>query len=213
MDAEILGTTRRMLHGVAELVLAGPQHRESGTIQLRVVEGGFGTVRTPELRVSGTELVAGDRVIPLNGATCEELATAVGMEAGAPQGLYKDGSGVSPDDALDVDAEAAAYIEEAFARGDAALRRLAPDETPVLWPEHFDAAITLDKVNYGVSPGDSYLGEPYAYAGPWEPRQGDFWNAPFGVTRPVRELPGVTALHDFFMEAKERAAYDPARRA
>jgi hypothetical protein len=82
----------------------------------------------------------------------------------------------------------------------------------VLWPEHFDLGLTLDEVNYGISPGDGFLGEPYAYAGPWKPRQGAFWNAPFGAARPVRLLPGATALHDFFMEARDRAARDPARR-
>ncbi|MVZ99593.1 hypothetical protein F8568_004230 [Actinomadura sp. LD22] len=212
VDPDALGTTRRSLHGVAELLLAGPQHRESGTIRLRVAEGGFGTVRAPRLRVAGAELVAGGRAIPLDGTTCLELAAAAGIEAGAPQGVYKDGSGVGPDETLGVDAGAAAHIAECFARGHEALVRFAPGAAPVLWPEHFDLALTLDEVNYGVSPGDGFLGEPYAYAGPWEPRQGAFWNAPFGAARPVRLLPGATALHDFFMEARDRAARDPARR-
>ncbi|QKG26906.1 hypothetical protein [Actinomadura verrucosospora] len=212
VDPEILRTTRRSLHGAAELLLAGPQYRESGTIRLRVLADGFATVSAPVLRVAGAELVAGDRTIPLNGATCGELATAADVEAGAPQGLYKDGSGVGADETLDVDAGAAAHLEECFARGNEALVRLAPDVAPVLWPEHFDLAITLDEVNYGISPGDDFLGEPYAYAGPWEPRQGAFWNASVGAARPVRLLPGATALHDFFMEARDRAAHDPARR-
>jgi hypothetical protein len=72
----------------------------------------------------------------------------------------------------------------------------------VLWPEHFDVAITLDEVNYGASPGDGYLGEPYAYVGPFEPREGEFWNAPFGAARPLRELDGeITA---FFRAGRER---------
>jgi hypothetical protein len=212
VDPETLRTTRRSLHGVAELLLAGPQYRASGTIRLRVMAGGFGTVETPELRVDGAELVAGDRVIPLNGATYGELAAAAGIEAGAPEGLYKDGSGIGTEETLEVDAGAAAYIEECYARGHQALARFAPAITPVLWPEHFDLAVTLDEVNYGVSAGDGHLDEPYAYAGPWEPRQGAFWNASFGASRPVRLLPGATALHDFFMEARDRAATDPARR-
>ncbi|MFD0687203.1 hypothetical protein [Actinomadura fibrosa] len=212
VDPRSLETTRRSLHGVAELVLAGPQYRESGTIRLEVVPGGFGTTKAPELRVSGTELVAGDREMPLNGTTCRELATAAGVEAGAAEGLYKDGSGVEPDDKLGVDAGAASFFQECFGRGQEALVRFAPDMTPVLWPEHFDLSLTLDEVNYGVSLGDSYLGEPYAYAGPWEPRQGAFWNASFGATRPVRLLPGATALHDFFREARDRASHDPVRR-
>jgi hypothetical protein len=41
--------TRQSLHGVAELVLAGPQYRQSGTIRLRAVPGGFAPagVRAP----------------------------------------------------------------------------------------------------------------------------------------------------------------------
>lgn len=212
LDPETLGTTRRSLHGVAELVLAGAQYRQSGTIRLRVVQGGFGTVQEPELRVNGTELAAGDREIPLNGATCRQLAAAAGIDVMAAEDLYQDGSGVGWDETLGVDAEAAHFIEQSFERGHEALTRFAPGTTPVLWPEHFDLGIGLDEVNYGLSPGDTYLGEPYAYAGPWEPRQGSFWNASFGAARPARLLPGATALHDFFMEARDRAAHDPVRR-
>jgi len=43
MDERSLAVTRRSLHGVAELVLAGPQHGRGGGIRLRVVPGGFGT--------------------------------------------------------------------------------------------------------------------------------------------------------------------------
>lgn len=211
VDRETLVTARRSLHAVAELVLAGPQYRQSGTIRLKVVQGGFGTVRPPDLRVDGTELVAGDREIPLNGATCRELAAAAGIDAGAAEDLYKGGCRVALDETLGVDAEAAQYIEECFGRGHEALTRFAPESTPVLWPEHFDLGINLNEVNYGVSPGDALLEEPYAYAGPWEPRQGSFWNASFGAARPVRLLPGATALHDFFMEARDRAAHDQVR--
>jgi hypothetical protein len=212
MDTEsTLDTTRRALHGVAELLLAGPQYRQSKTIRLAPRPGGFGTISAPDLHVKGTELVAGDRVIPLNGTTVRELAAAADVEPGAPEGLYKDGSGVGLDDVLGVDAGAAEKIAQGFAWGDQALRRLAADETPVLWPEHFDLGITVDEVNYGVSPGDGYLGEPYAYAGPWQPRVGTFWNAPFGAARPLRLIPGSTALYDFFMEAKARVESDTPR--
>ncbi|WP_207400874.1 hypothetical protein [Actinomadura roseirufa] len=212
MNREDLASTRRSLHGVAEWVLAGPQYRESGSIELGVVAGGFGTVRSPDLRVVGTELVAGDREIPLNGATCRELAAAAGVEAGGVQDLYNDGSGVGPDDVLSVDVPTAARIADGFGRAQEALVRFAPDVAPVLWPEHFDLAITVDEINYGVSPGDTYLGEPYAYAGPWEAREGQFWNAPFGAARPVRLLAG-DALYAFFEKAKERASIDPPRQS
>jgi len=212
MDTEAtLAGTRRALHGVAELLLAGPQYRESETIRLSPRPGGFGTISAPSLHVDGTDLVAGDQVIPLNGTTYRKLAAAVGVDPGAPEGLYEDGSRVHVDDVIGVDADAAEQIARGFAWGDEALRRLATDLTPVLWPEHFDLGITFDEVNYGVSPGDDYLGEPYAYAGPWQPRVGTFWNAPFGAARPLRVIPGSTALYDFFMEARTRVGSDPLR--
>jgi hypothetical protein len=69
----------------------------------------------------------------------------------------------------------------------------------VLWPEHFDLGVTVAEVNYGVSPGDSFLEVPYAYVGPWslDDVQGDFWNAPFGAARPVA---GLADLGGFFAE-------------
>jgi hypothetical protein len=73
---------------------------------------------------------------------------------------------------------------------------------PVLWPEHFDLAVTVDEVNYGVSPGDTYLDEPYAYVGPWQARTGPFWNAPFGAARPLSELGDADAVAGFFTEAR-----------
>jgi hypothetical protein len=67
MDQQTLGRTRRALHGVAELVLAGPQYTESREIRLRVTPGGFGTVTTPDLRVAGLELVSTTGRVPLAG--------------------------------------------------------------------------------------------------------------------------------------------------
>jgi hypothetical protein len=204
-DPAVTVATRRCLHGVAELVLAGPQYRTSGTIRLRVVPGGFGTIKEPELRVDGDQLMAGAQRVGLTGTTYAALGAAVGVEVGAPEGLYHDGSGVSPDEPVEVDATAAAYLASSLAFGDEALRRFAPDAGPVLWPEHFDLGISMDEVNYGVSPGDSYLGEPYAYVGPFVRRAGEFWNAPFGAARPLREFADVDALAGFFAEGRDRA--------
>ena len=93
-----------------------------------------------------------------------------------------------------------------FARGDQALRVLAPAEHPVLWPEHFDLAIQLDEVNYGISAGDAGHQQPYAYIGPWTPRTGEFWNAPFGALRAADELPDADAVAAFFTEGRVAAA-------
>jgi hypothetical protein len=191
--------TRRSLHGVAELLLAGPQYAASGSIELRAVPGGFATVAAPDLRVEGAVLVQGSTRLRLDGRTCAELAGELGLTASSP-GVYDDGPGVEPGERLAVDEEAAAAVAQAFAWGDAALRGLAPEERPVLWPEHFDIAVTVAQVNYGVSPGDSGIDEPYAYVGPWTPVAGEFWNAPFGAARPLRELGSADAVLRFFRQ-------------
>ena len=198
-----LTVTRRGWHAVAELVLAGPQHRRAGTIRLRVAPGGFATTREPVLAVVGADLVAGAVRLALDGRTCAELAAAAGVDVGAPAGLYQDGSRVEPDEPLRVDPEAAARLADALALGDAALRRFAPRETPVLWPEHFDLGVAVAEVNYGVSTGDGYLDEPYAYVAPWKPREGPFWNAPFGAVRSLRDLSGAGAVAAFFADGRE----------
>ncbi len=207
MDTRTLSTTRTALHAVAEALLAGPQHRAAGTIRLRPTPGGFGQVKGP-WRVEGTDLVgsadgAGVRV-PLTG-TIAEVAAAAGIEAGAPT-VYGDHADLADDAPLTVDAAAAALLADWYARGDAAMRALAPGEEPVLWPEHFDLGIALDEVNYGISPGDGGHEAPYAYVGPWTQRSGAFWNAPFGALRAAADLPDADAVAGFFAEGRAAAA-------
>jgi hypothetical protein len=224
VDTQTLTTTRRSLHGVAELLLAGPEHRAIGRIRLQVAPGGFRTLELPgspsRVAVEGTELLVvaatGDVLRLALGGTIRQLAAAAGVEAGAPQGVYHDGSGVGLDDEVAVDAAAAATIETALGLGDEALRRLAAahgrtgdDAAPVLWPEHFDVGVTLDEVNYGVSPGDAGIAEPYAYVGPWQKRTGEFWDQPFGSARTVLELGDADALLDYFETGFARALEDP----
>src|SRR5688572_7201369 len=69
-----LAATRRAWHAVAELVLAGPQHRLAGTIRLTVAPDGFATIREPTLAVAGTDLVAGGRRFAIDGTTGADLA-------------------------------------------------------------------------------------------------------------------------------------------
>ncbi|HET6165910.1 MAG TPA: hypothetical protein VFE07_03720 [Marmoricola sp.] len=195
--------TRRSLHGVAELLLAGPQHAACGKITLRTVAGGFGTTHTPDLRVEGGSLVAGDRRADIDARTPRDLGEELGIVPRTLDDVYSDGSGVGLDDRLEVRAADAARLAAAFAVGDAALRAVAPDITPVLWPEHFDIGISVGEVNYGVSPGDTTIRGPYMYVGPWQPPPvDDFWNQPFGV---ARELPESTEdVVAFFEEARTR---------
>ena len=204
MDEQVLVATRRSLHAVAELLLAGPQHRGQGTIRLRVTEGGFGQVKG-ELRVAGVELVTGSGRVPLSG-TIATIAAAAGVEHGVPEGLYGDHAELGADDELAVDPAAAALLAGWFARGDAGLRAFAADTEPVIWPEHFDLAVTSGEVNYGVSPGDAGHPGPYAYVGPWTPRSGPFWNASFGALRSADELPDADAVAAFFTAGRAAAA-------
>ncbi|HET7399736.1 MAG TPA: hypothetical protein VFJ94_14560 [Intrasporangium sp.] len=200
------GDTRRALHGVAELVLAGPQWRTSGTIRLRVTPGGFGTVAEPDVRVDGAVLVRGDRRVPIEGRSASALAEAVGLVVATLTQVYPGGSGVTVDEPLTADPVAAQHLSSCFAAGETALRRLAPHEVPVLWPEHFDVGVTVDAVNYGVSPGDSLVPEPYAYVGPHRPRTGDFWNQPFGAATPLGPVPDAEAVLAFFLAGRAAAA-------
>jgi hypothetical protein len=198
-----------MLHGAAELLLAGPQHRAQGTIRLRVDAVGIATTAGPDRHIDGGTLVAGDRRIRLAGTTYAGAGAAAGIEAGAPAGVYHEGSGLAPEDPVDIDPVAGAYLVDRLALGDRALRRFAPDLVPVLWPEHFDVGIVADEVNYGVSPGDATIPEPYAYVGPWQPRTGPFWNVPFGAAVPLRDLPDDAAVAAFFAQGRDQARQDP----
>jgi hypothetical protein len=205
-----LADTRRALHGVAELLVAGPQHRATGTMRLAVRPGGFGTTRPYEdvelVAVDGTELVVvrdAPLRLPLTGS-CASLGAAAGLEVGGLAGAYADSSGVTPDEPLAVDPAAAELLAAAWATGDAALRALGgpAGPEPVLWPEHFDVAVTIDAVNYGVSPGDAHLAEPYAYVGPHTPSTGPFWNAPFGAAQPLAALGGEAEVLAFFAQGR-----------
>ena len=196
-----LETTRLSLHAVAELVLAGPQYEKSGTIKLQPTPGGFGTIRAPRACVEGTALVVEDRTVPLDGRTVAELATDAGLDTRPLDHLYSGGCGLTAEHRLSVAAACAAEIAEGFRRGDEALAELEPDAERVLWPEHFDVGISVGEVNYGVSPGDSTIPEPYAYVGPWSPADfaGRFWNVSFGAARPLRD---VADLYGFFAEGR-----------
>jgi hypothetical protein len=207
MGDDDLAVTRRSLHGVAELVLAGPQYRATGKLRLGVVPGGFATILAPGLRVDGGQ-VAGPAgaAVAIDGRTPRALGAELGVAAGRPEGAYEGGSGVDPDETLSLDAVRAGVILGALALGHDALVAFAPAETPVLWPEHFDVAIRVRDMNFGVSPGDGFIAEPYAYVGVASAPAGDsFWNAPFGAAVPLRDLPDALAVVGFFAEGRERA--------
>lgn len=222
--------TRRSLHGVAELLLAGPSFREAERVRLTVEPHGFVTVDMDgpirRLHLRGTDLVVdpgsdeggtegqhAHHHIALAG-TFAEVARTAGITAGAPEDLYTDHADVGIDDEIVLIPGDVQAIIDWFVTGDAALRTFARTfaregataPEPVLWPEHFDVALTIDEVNYGVSAGDDEIDEPYAYVGPWVHRSGAFWNKPFGAARTAVELGGdIDSLVEFYREGRAAA--------
>jgi hypothetical protein len=196
VDTATLAVTRRSVHGLAEHVLAATEHRAVNRIRLAVRDGALTTLELPgpverlELTGAGVVRRPDGLTVPYRGSF-GDLAAALGVRFGLEDAPYHLASGVQADDPIEIDPLALATVLGAWVVGDAALRGFAPDQDPVVWPEHLDVAITLDEVNYGVSPGDESVDEPYAYVGPHQPRQGEFWNASFGAARPLTSLAGA----------------------
>lgn len=201
-DLALLVATRQRLHGIAECLMAGPQRRAGGRFTLRVTPGGFATTGAPALRVDGTDLVVDEsRRVGIAG-TFAEMAEALGVEFGAPPDAYPDGSEASPGDDTSLDAASARLIHDWYLMADAALRVLAPRQTPILWPEHFDVAIVLNGSSYGASPGDAFQATPYAYVSSTEHGASDFWNAPFGAIRSHQQMLKIDDLVAFWRAAQ-----------
>jgi hypothetical protein len=202
--------TRRQLRQVAESLIAGPQYRAAGTIRLAVRPDGFTGVAI-SLAVHGTDLVFGAGSVPLAGPAAG-IAAAAGVEMGAPDGVYQIVDPLSPDAELKLYPTAAEWLSRAHYAGGHALKQILPEQHPVLWPEHFDVAVTQDEVNYGVSAGDEAHPTPYAYIGPWRQRSGPFWNASFGALYPLDPACDVDALTsqiaDFFERGRKEARSD-----
>jgi hypothetical protein len=202
IDQATLAVTRRRLHGIGECLMAGPQRRAGGRFTLRVTPGGFATTGGPALRLDGADLLVDEtRRVPVAG-TFSDLADALGVDFGAPPDGYPDGSEVAPDDDTALDAAAVSLIQEWYVLGDAALRVMAPRQTPILWPEHFDVAILLDDTSYGVSPGDALHAAPYAYVSNSDHGASEFWNAPFGAIRSHEQMRSVDDLVIFWSAAQ-----------
>ncbi len=199
--------THDALHAVAEHVLAPARYRAEGRIGLRATPGGFGTPRfgaDEQLRVDGVVLVHArgpvERRTPLT--TLAEAAAFAGVPLGAPSEVYTPMTPADPDRVLALDDDAARVLAAWFDLGARSLEALctefgAQSPSPVqLWPEHFDLGTDLGdkeagtRANYGASPGDDTLAEPYLYVGPWDParRVGAFAAHPFGAAMTYEEL-------------------------
>ncbi|HET9945927.1 MAG TPA: hypothetical protein VFR56_09755 [Actinomycetes bacterium] len=211
---DVLVATRDSLHRAAEHLLAAARKRSTGEITLVPSPGG---VRTPPLadgtvvELDGGDVVvrgpAADRRAPLT--TLAGTAEALGLEAGFPWTKHPPGTDFDPDAPLTVDPAAAAALARWFAVGQQALEVLAAEipaedpSEPLVFPEHFDLGLTAGRVNYGFSPGDAAVPQPYVYVGPHDPLAGDpFWNAPFGAYRTWDEVGDPAQALAFFREAR-----------
>ncbi len=214
-----LAATRAGWHRVAEHILASALYRATGEIGLVPSPGGF---RTPSfgtdarfLAVDGAELVvsgaAGTRRTPLT--TVRAVAEFAGVTPGAPAEVYEPATPLDLDEPLMIEPDAARLLAEWYGLGAQALSRFAaeiPGDKPgpaVLWPEHFDVGITAAAINYGASPGDDHVADPYLYVGPHDGRPpGDpaFWNAPSGAVRTFRQVGTVAEAAAFFRDGRAR---------
>ena len=131
------------------------------------------------------------------------LGEMAGVKARDLRDVYSGAPAVGIDDDIVGELTDAKLIYDAWSAGAAAMAQWAPDVTPVIWPEHLDIAIAVDEVSYGVSPGDDYCVGPYAYVGPFTPRTGEFWNAPFGALLELGERPDAVAILDFFRAGRQ----------
>ena len=201
-DPAVLAATRRRLHGIGECLMAGPQRRAGGRFTLRVTPGGFATTGGPALRLEGTDVVVDESRRVAVAGKFSELAESLGVDFGPPPDAYPDGSEAGPSDETALDAASAKFIQDWYLRSDAALRVLAPRQTPILWPEHFDVAIVLDETSYGASPGDGFHAMPYAYVSTSTHDDSDFWDAPFGAVRNHELMRSVDDLVTFWRTAQ-----------
>ena len=216
---ERLAQTRDSWHRVAEHVLAAGQYADTGKIGLRPAAGGFQT-RLPLrdgrlLRVVNTELVVADpsgrRTAPIT--TLAAAAHFAGVSPGMPASVYPPATPLHLDESMSIDAVSAQRLADWYELADTALRRFAseigaPNQEPVLWPEHFDVGITVDRVNYGASLGDDHIAEPYLYVGPYDgpPTSDDFWNTSFGGARTNEQISSVEDAVAFYLTGRERAS-------
>jgi hypothetical protein len=199
--------TRGALHALAEHVVAPARYRAEGRIGLINTPGGFGTPTFNDgerLRVEGIELVheKPGSTTRVGITTLGAAATFAGVPLGAPTQVYRPATAVGPDTALEIDATAAHVLAEWYAFVAGLLDEVAhayPASEPsaaTLWPEHFDVAIELGdrdagtRANYGGSPGDAQMSQPYLYVGPWDParRIGPLGTHAFGAALTYEEL-------------------------
>jgi hypothetical protein len=190
-------------------VLAAARYAVTGYVGLVPAPGGFATPPFgPEPTVLAVDL--DELVVNRAGQQCRtrihsvgQAAVFAGIKPGLAEQAYRPATPLEPDAALHIDRHAARLLAAWYQLGAQALAAFAAavsDDEPTtaqLWPEHFDLALTAAQVNYGASPGDSLVGEPYLYTGPFDGPPGDgdeSWNALFGAVLGYREATSVEVV-------------------
>ncbi len=220
-DTGSLERSRQSLHRLAEHVLSPARYAVTGHIGLLPAPGGL---RTPQfgdpgrvIEVDGSEIVVRQNGDERRAAvtTLRAAAAFAQVVPGMPAHVYASATACELDEPLKLDPGVMRMLAGWYALGgealDGLITRLAGAENAVatLWPEHLDYATTIGTVNFGVSPGDAYTGEPYAYVGPQAgpPDDGDaFWNAPFGAIRTISAVGTPADALAFFLDGYARLA-------
>ena len=198
--------TRGALHALAESVVSAAYFHTTTHIGLRPTPRGFGTPvfgDRERVRVDTTALVheRGNETRRHELTTLRAAAAFVGVPLGAPP-VFTPTTSFAAEAPLRIDREAALALADWFALAGALLTDLKAAHADVassesqLWPEHFDLACELGdadtgtRANYGASPGDTTIPEPYLYVGPWatERRTGELGAYPFGAACTYTEL-------------------------
>lgn len=195
------------MHALAEHVLAPARYAAEGRIGLVPTPGGFGTPTFGDgerVRVEGVELVheRPGTITRVRITTLGAAAQFVGVPLGAPAEVYQPTTPCEPDATLALDLDATQALAAWIALADSLLATLCETysthaPTPLtIWPEHFDLACELGdadagtRANYGASPGDGAIGQPYLYVGPWDAgrRTGKLATHPWGTAITYEEL-------------------------
>ena len=215
--------TRDALHRLASYVLAPARKAVTGRIGLRPTPGGFGTPAfgdDQQLRVEGASLVRRRRsdTETIEITSLASAAAFAGVTLSGDPGIGNDPPPLGdPDAPLGVEPAAAEALGAWYGFSDAVLYEFREElaasgrscSEVQLWPEHFDLGCSIEGANFGCSPGDGYLAEPYVYVGPWDTEglpEGDFWNAPFGAVLPYKELLGAADQRDTALAFLRRGA-------
>jgi hypothetical protein len=187
------------LHTVAEHILGAASYAAVGHIGLRANESGFATqdLNGRTFTVSGPCLTDGERSLALPGSTLRGVADWAQVVPGAPATVYTPTTPLDLETPLQIDAECAVMLGEWFAGMQIVLTSVFPNETIQLWPEHFDLATSVNEANFGASPGDSQMPEPYLYFGPWG---GGFTPMPFSELTKAGDP--LAAAEGFFQRGK-----------